>query len=170
MSRAEPLYEPPKTGSMAGGQNGPRALRLLLAQRRLCSRAQRWSLLLAAPILTTVVPDAAVVVGAIAGVWIFLSRTRFTGAEQAVADSERLKDWYPFDSRVDGAMSISIAQRANAAYSERLLTANAHVWLVATQAWSGAAVIASLIVGLTLPQGWGRPVGRVLCLTLSDLA
>jgi hypothetical protein len=207
MSRVAPLYHPPKTVSMIDGQNEVRMLRLLLAQRRLYSHAKRWSFLrwvgfsvigIAAPILTTVVPDAAVVVGAIAGVWLFLSRTWFSGAEQALAakaadiqeqfdqlvfgmptqvtrvpaasmeeivgltgddqvvltnaDTERLKDWYPFDSRVEGVITIAIAQRANAAYSERLLNANANVWLTVTLVWSAAAVIASLIVGLTLPQ------------------
>ena len=189
------------------GQNELQALRLLLAQRRLYSRAKWWSFLrwigfsligVAAPILTAVVPEAAVVVGAIAGVWIFLSRTLFSSVEQdlaakaadvqerfdqrvfampdlvnrvsaasieeiaqlvgddkaALADAskERLKDWYPFDARLDGAMSIAIAQRANAAYSERLLNANANVWLTITLAWSGAAVIVGVVVGLTFTQ------------------
>ena len=206
MSRPLPVYRPPTTASMMSGQNGVRALRLLLAQRKLYSRAKRWSFLrwmgfsiigVAAPILTVIVPKAAVGVGAVAGVWIFLSRTWFSSVEQALAakaadiqeqfdqlvfgmpeqvtrvpaasmeeiarlagddqavaaeaNKERLKDWYPFDARVDGAISIAIAQRANAAYSERLLNANANVWLATTLAWSGAAVIISLIVGLTLP-------------------
>jgi hypothetical protein len=192
---------------MIGSQNEVRALRLLLAQRKLYNRAKRWSFLrwigfsvigVAAPILTVVVPAAAVVVGAVAGVWIFLSRSwfssveqglaakaadiqekfdqlvfampiqvtrvpsasmeeivRLTGDDQAVlldADKQQLKDWYPFNDRVDSAASIAIAQRANAAYSERLLSDNATVWLATTLAWSGAAIISSLIVGLTLPQ------------------
>ncbi len=152
----------------------------------------------AAPILTVVVPTAAVSVGAVAGVWICPSRTWFSGVEQGLAaraadiqeqfdqlvfampaqvtrvpsgsmeeiarlagddqavladaNKQQLKDWYPFDARVDGAVSIAIAQRANAAYSERLLNANAAVWLATTLVWSGAAVISSLVVGLTLPQ------------------
>jgi hypothetical protein len=152
----------------------------------------------AAPILTAVVPEAAVVVGAIAGVWIFLSRTLFTSVEQDLAAKaadvqeqfdqrvfampdlvtrvpaasieeiaqlvgddkasladvckERLKDWYPFDAGLDGAVSIAIAQRANAAYSERLLNANANAWLTITLAWSGAAVSVGVVVGLTFTQ------------------
>ena len=207
MSRPVPVYSPPTTVSMIDGQNHVRALRLLLAQRKLYSRAKRWSFLrwigfsvigVVAPILTVVVPEAAVVVGAVAGVWIFLSRTWFSSVEQGLAakgadiqeqfdqlvfemparvtrvpsasmeeivrlagddkavlanaNKERIKDWYPLDTRVNGAISIAIAQRANAAYSERLLNANANVWLVTTVVWSGAAVITSLIVGLTLPQ------------------
>lgn len=202
-----PAYQPPTSAAMKAGQDDPRALRLLLSQRRLYSRAKRWSFLrwigfsligVAAPVLTLVVPDAAVVVGAVAGVWIFLSRTVFSSFEQdraakaadiqeqfdqfvfkmpvhvtrvpsasmeeiaqltgdeetvlADADEEDLKRWYPFDDRVDGAISIAIAQRANAAYSERLLSANATVWLVVTLLWSVAAVIVSLIVSLTLSQ------------------
>jgi len=192
---------------MIKNQNDAQALRLLLAQRRLYTRAKWWSFLrwigfsvigVSAPILTAVVPQAAVIVGAIAGVWIFLSRTWFSSVEQNVAakaaeiqerfdqrvfgmpelvtrvpsasieevvqlvgddkaaladaDRERIKDWYPFDGRVDGAMSIAIAQRANAAYSERLLNANANVWLTVTLAWSATAVIIGVIVGLTFTQ------------------
>lgn len=206
-SSPAPVYRPPMTASMKDGQNEARALRLLIAQRRLYSRAKRWAFLrwigfsiigVASPLLTVVVPDAAVVVGAVAGVWIFLSRAWFSSVEQglaakaaeiqeqfdqmifnmpaqvtrvptasmeeiaqlagddqaveAVAEKERLKDWYPFDTRLDGAVSIAIAQRANAAYSERLLNANASVWLATTLMWSGVAIILSLIVQLTLPQ------------------
>lgn len=207
MSRPVTVYHPPTTASMIDSQNRVQALRLLLVQRKLYSRAKRWSFLrwigfsvigVAAPILTVVVPRAAVGVGAVAGVWIFLSRTWFSSVEQnlaakaadiqeqfdqlvfampaqvtripsasmeeiarlsgddqavlADANKQRLKDWYPFDTRVNGAVSIAIAQRANAAYSERLLNDNASVWLATTLVWSGAAVISSLIVGLTLPQ------------------
>lgn len=207
MSRPTPAYRPPTTVAMINSQNEVQALRLLLAQRRLYTRAKWWSFLrwigfsvigVAAPILTAIVPGAAVIVGAIAGIWIFLSRTWFSGVEQnlaakaaeiqerfdqwvfgmpelvtripsasieeivqlvgddetalADADKDRLKDWYPFDGRVDGAMSVAIAQRANAAYSERLLNANANVWLAITLAWSAAAVIVGALVGLTFTQ------------------
>lgn len=207
MNRPAPAYQPPTTEAMIKGQNDLQAFRLLLAQRRLYSRAKLWSFLrwigfsiigVAAPILTVALPEAAVVVGAIAGIWIFLSRGFFSSVEQklaakaaeiqerfdqlvfsmpdlatrvpsasmeeiaqlvgtdevAAADAkkERLKDWYPFDARVDGAISIAIAQRANAAYSERLLKANANVWLAVTLAWSAAAVIVGVIVGLTTEQ------------------
>ena len=191
---------------MSNKQDELPALRLLLAQRKLYSRAKRWSFLrwigfstigVAAPILTVITPNASVGVGALAGVWIFLSRTWCSSVEQGLAakaadiqeqfdqmvfgmpeqvtrvpgasmeeisglvgedDSvlaqvaeERLKGWYPFDSRLDGAVAIAIAQRANAAYAERLLNANANLWLATTLLWYGAAVIVSLIVGLTLP-------------------
>ena len=45
MSRPVPVYRPPTTVSMIDGQNEVRALRLLLAQRKLYSRAKRWSFL-----------------------------------------------------------------------------------------------------------------------------
>lgn len=205
MTRPAPVYRPPSTASLIMAQDDLPALRLLLAQRKLYSRAKRWSFLrwigfsligVAAPILTVTVPSAAVAVGALAGVWIFLSRTLFSSAEQERAakaadiqeqfdlrvfkmphqvsrvpsasmeeisalvgddasalreiDNERLRSWYPFDSRLNGTTSIAIAQRANAAYSERLLNANANVWLAITVLWSCAAVIVSLVVGLSL--------------------
>ena len=80
---------------------------------------------------------------------------QLAGTDEAVAadaEKEHLKDWYPFNAQVNGAASIAIAQRANAAYSERLLHANANVWLTITLAWSGVAVIVGVIVGLTFTQ------------------
>ena len=207
MSRPAPVYRPPTTASMIAGQDDLHALRLLLAQRKLYSHAKWWSFMrwigfsvigVAAPILTVIVPDASVAVGALAGVWIFLSRTWFSSVEQGIAakaaeiqeqfdhvvfampeqvtrvpsatleeiaslvgddqavleqvEKQRLRGWYPFEPRLDGAAAIAIAQRANAAYSDRLLSANANVWLATTVLWSGAAVIASLVVGLSLPH------------------
>jgi hypothetical protein len=207
MSRPTPTYQPPTTEAMIERQNDLQAFRLLLAQRRLYSRAKRWSFLrwigfsiigVAAPILTVAVPEAAVIVGAIAGIWIFLSRGAFSGIEQKLAgkaaeiqerfdqlvfampelatrvpsasmediarlvgtdeavatdaQKENLKAWYPLDARADGAISIAIAQRANAAYSERLLRDNANVWLAITLAWSTAAIIVGCLVGLTSEQ------------------
>ncbi|MEU8329860.1 S-4TM family putative pore-forming effector [Micromonospora sp. NPDC048839] len=206
MNRQTPVYRPRATSSMLIAQDDLRALRLLVAQRRLYNRAKRWSFLrwvgfsiigVAAPILTVIVPKASVMVGALAGVWIFLSRTWFSGAEQRLAakaagiqeqfdqlvfgmpevtrapsatmeevatlvgddaavvgqaEKEALKGWYPFDDRLDGMFSIAIAQRANAAYSERLLNANAQAWISATLLWVGVAVIAGLMVGLSLPS------------------
>ncbi|GAA1559666.1 hypothetical protein GCM10009789_11280 [Kribbella sancticallisti] len=78
-----------------------------------------------------------------------------TGDDQTVlnqAKKEKLTGWYPFDDRLNGLEAIAIAQRANAAYSERLLNVNGNVWLSTTVLWSCAAVIASLIVGLSLPE------------------
>ncbi|MFF4595307.1 S-4TM family putative pore-forming effector [Amycolatopsis sp. NPDC001319] len=77
-------YTPPKSALMATRQNEPDALRLLIAQRRLYSRAKRWlavrwlgmlTIGLAAPVISVIWPQLAVVAGAVAGLWIFLGRT-----------------------------------------------------------------------------------------------
>jgi hypothetical protein len=77
-------YEAPTSAEMAGRQNSDDALRLLLAQRRLHSRAKKWQsfrwiglLLLgvAAPFVSVLVPGSAVVVGAVTGLWLFVGRT-----------------------------------------------------------------------------------------------
>lgn len=69
---------------MATRQNSDEALRLLLAQRRLHSRAKRWQNLrwigllilgVAAPFISVLVPGSAVVVGAVTGLWLFVGRT-----------------------------------------------------------------------------------------------
>jgi hypothetical protein len=75
-------------------QDELRALSWLLAQRRLYSRAKRWNyvrvfgigiIALGAPIVTVIDPALAVVVGAVAGAWIFLARTIFLGGERRSA-------------------------------------------------------------------------------------
>ena len=86
-----PDYQPPTSADMASRQNSTEVLRLLLAQRKLNSRSKRWLSLrlcgvmiiaIAAPVLAVVVPVLATTVGAIAGLWIFLSRTVFIGFEK----------------------------------------------------------------------------------------
>jgi hypothetical protein len=72
-------------------------------------------------------------------------------AARAAIKEQSLEGWYPFDLELDGTPAIAIAQRANAAYSERLLTLNARVWLTLTCTWS--AVTIGLSVGLGLPLG-----------------
>lgn len=207
MSIPGPVYHPPTAAHMISTQDQLPALRLLLAQRRLYNQAKRWSFLrwvgfsiigVAAPIITVALPPASVFVGALAGVWIFLSRTWFRSIEtehaakaaqvqeafdQAVFDmpaqstrvpsasmeeistlagddrsvserasKEKLTGWYPIDARLDGMPAVAIAQRANAAYSERLLNANANLWLLTTLLWSCSAVAISLFVRLSLPD------------------
>jgi len=77
-------YEAPTSAEMATRQNSDEALRLLLAQRRLHSRAKKWQsfrwiglLLLgvAAPFISVLIPGSAVVVGAVTGLWLFVGRT-----------------------------------------------------------------------------------------------
>lgn len=200
-----PEYQPPASADIAAAQNQDRNLRLLLAQRRIYAKAKWWALLrslgisliaIAAPLITAIVPRASVALGAVAGVWIFLSRTVFAAKEEALAakgaavqeeydqavfampdlalrkpqisledlaalageDSgfaqalaeEDLRDWYPVDTTVGGNFSVAIAQRANAAYAERLLAANANIWLALTIAWALIAVVISLMLELGL--------------------
>lgn len=72
-------------------QDEPHALRLLLAQRRMYSRAKRWNYIrvfgigvvaLGAPIITVIIPHVAEIIGAVAGAWIFLARTIFLAGER----------------------------------------------------------------------------------------
>jgi len=200
-----PTYVVPTTATIAGAQNEFSALRLLLAQRRIYSKAKRWSMLraigvgvvaIAAPLVTFIWPFSAVIIGAIAGVWIVLSRTVFASLERhysgqgaviqeqfdmtifgmlpapsrvpeatpelisrtvgddkaatAAIEEQSLEGWYPFDLQLDGTPAIAIAQRANAAYSERLLTLNARVWLTLTCTWSTITITLSIGLGLPL--------------------
>ncbi len=71
--------------------------------------------------------------------------------ERAKASIERhtLRDWYPIDPELPGEVSIAIAQRANAAYAERLLGIHATVWLALVLLWSFATLCLSLWLGLS---------------------
>lgn len=201
------VYKPPSSEAITQAQNTTAALRLLLAQRRLYSKAKRWAFLrtigisviaVAAPIVTALYPKASVLVGAVATVWIFLSRTIFVGGEHghsskgaevqeqfdvlvfsmpqlalrdprvtpeeisdlvgtdtqvlAAAKNEKLLRWYPVDIEVEGSQNIAIAQRANAAYSERLLNSNANVWLGITLIWTLVALSVGIQLNLSYSQ------------------
>lgn len=83
-------YTPPTSAAIAKRQNDDEALRLLLAQRRLYTRAKRWQgvrwigllvLGVAAPFISILVPALAVFVGALTGAWLFLGRTFLASAE-----------------------------------------------------------------------------------------
>lgn len=198
-------YSVPTSAAIAANQNDLGPLRLLLAQRRLYSKAKGWATLRAVgigmigvsgPLLTAAWPETAVVVGAVAGSWMFASRTLFMPAEKKLAargaqvqeqfdvtvfempqlalreprvsaeevsllvgtdeevtraaQEQDLRDWYPIDKTLDGLATIAIAQRANAAYSERLLNANANMWLGLLAAWGVAAVLLSLMLEFSL--------------------
>jgi hypothetical protein len=87
-------YVPPSSAEIQGRQNDDDALRLLIAQRRLHSRAKIWQNLrwigmvligLAAPAISVIWPQLAVVMGAIAGAWIFLGRTGLAWLESRLS-------------------------------------------------------------------------------------
>lgn len=104
-------YSPPATGAtLLTRQDELDALRLLIAQRRLYSRAKRWVVIrwfgmlvvgLAAPIVAVIWPQSSVVVGSIAGAWLFLGRTLLMhiqkeNTEQAAAVQEQF-DFYVYN-------------------------------------------------------------------------
>jgi hypothetical protein len=92
MVDTRPEYSPPTSEAIKVRQNEDDALRLLIAQRRFYSRAKRWQstrwvgllvISLAAPVVTIIWDQAAVWVGACAGLWLFLGRTFFSWRELA---------------------------------------------------------------------------------------
>jgi hypothetical protein len=103
------MYVPPPSSEMLARQDDLTGLRLLIAQRRLYSRAKRWLGLrwfgmlvigLAAPVVSVVWPQLAVVSCSIAGVWLFLARTALVYAQstdtaKAAAIQEQF-DFYVF--------------------------------------------------------------------------
>lgn len=104
-------YTPPATGAtLLRRQDELDALRLLIAQKRLYSRAKRWVSIrwfgmlvigLAAPIVAVIWPQSSVVLGSIAGAWLFLGRTLLMhvqkkSTEQAAAVQEQF-DFYVYE-------------------------------------------------------------------------
>lgn len=86
-------YAPPSAARIKAHQDEIGALRLLIAQRKLYSRSKRWLALrliigligIFAPIVALVWPNLSVAMGALAGVWIFLSKTTFLKMERQLA-------------------------------------------------------------------------------------
>lgn len=211
-----PDYTPPASATIDARQNAAEALRLLVAQRRLYSRAKRWQssrwiglviISLAAPLVTIVWDEAAVWIGACAGLWLFLGRTFFAWRESVImtkaaivqedfdfyvfdmprsieradrpsfedialisgdessllstARREKLLDWYPVSAANPAALTVAIAQRANAEYSHRLLRRTVAIWLILTVIWGILLVVVSAAIGLPLATfilGVGLPV------------
>lgn len=104
-------YTPPATGAtILRRQDELDALRLLIAQKRMYSHAKRWVSLrwfgmlvigLFAPVAAVIWPQSSVVVGSIAGAWLFLGRTLLMQAqkkstEQAAAVQEQF-DFYVYE-------------------------------------------------------------------------
>lgn len=87
-------YSPPLGSTVLLNQDKISALRLLIAQRKLYSSSKRWLGLrligmgligIAAPVITLLWQDAAVIIGAVAGTWIFLGRTAFIILERRIS-------------------------------------------------------------------------------------
>jgi len=79
--------------------------------------------------------------------------SRLVGDDQRFAraiDKEDLRNWYPIDKDLDGAVTIAIAQRANAAYADRLLRSSAFIWLSLAALWTAIAVVVSLLLHFSL--------------------
>ena len=104
-------YVPPATGAtLLRRQDEVEALRFLIAQKRMYSRAKRWLSLrwfgmlvigLAAPIAAVIWPQSAVIVGSIAGAWLFIGRTLLMflqkrNTERAAAVQEQF-DFYVYE-------------------------------------------------------------------------
>ncbi|WP_158715863.1 S-4TM family putative pore-forming effector [Streptomyces sp. NRRL B-24720] len=110
---------------MQSRQNQDDALRFLIAQRRLYSKAKRWLALrwfgmliigLGAPVISVIWSDLAVVSGAVAGLWIFLGQSvllnaQSAGVTKAAAVQEQF-DFYIFGmpSSVDRSALPSIEE------------------------------------------------------------
>lgn len=201
---ASPEYSPPASADIKDRQNDPDALRLLIAQRRVHSKSKVWQgvhwagLLLigmAAPFVAVTWPSLAVVMGAIAGVWLFLGRTviawrvsklrtraaaiqesfdhyvfdmptsverselpilediaKLAGSNSAlesVAKKEGLLNWYPVDTRNTGVIAVAIAQRANAAYADRLLRTLVTIWITVSVVWGLFLIAVSATLGIS---------------------
>jgi hypothetical protein len=201
-----PDYTPPTSAAMRARQDDTDALRLLIAQRRLHSKSKFWQGLrwagllvigLAAPVVSVTWPGLAVLMGAVAGSWLFLGRTllewwvsvltiraasiqgafdlhvfsmptsvfrstlpsiedisKLAGPDpqlRTVAEAEELLGWYPINDADSGRVAVAIAQRANAAYSDRLLRITVIFWVVSSAIWGVFLVVISVIASLSLP-------------------
>lgn len=102
-------YSPPTASEILRRQDEDDALRPLIAQRRMYTRTKRWQTVrligivvigLGAPVVTVASPGLAVLVGAAAGVWLFLGRTLFKYLEKKgmarAAATQQLFDQYVF--------------------------------------------------------------------------
>lgn len=198
--RNQPQYLPPTTPTILARQNDVDSLRLLIAQRKLYSRAKRWLALrwtgmlfigVGAPVLALFWGSSALYVGAAASLWLFLGRTllvliqnslttkaatvqeqfdifvfdmpdnkerssmpslediaKIVGPSDKIVETakrEKLLDWYPLDATDSGAVSVAVAQRANAYYADSLLRSTAIVWGVATALWVVIVSVVSLL-------------------------
>lgn len=69
---------------------------------------------------------------------------------QRIAQKEKLFDWYPVVPSSTGIESIAIAQRSNAAYTDRLIRTTVTVWAIASVLWIVTLVTWASLTGITL--------------------
>lgn len=67
-----------------------------------------------------------------------------------VAKAEKLLDWYTVDTASSGITTIAIAQRSNAAYTDRLIRTTVTVWAVAAGLWLVALITWASLSDITL--------------------
>lgn len=67
-----------------------------------------------------------------------------------VAKKEKLVDWYTVDANSPGTTTIAIAQRSNAAYTDRLIRTTVTVWAAAAILWLAGLITWASISGVTL--------------------
>lgn len=67
-----------------------------------------------------------------------------------VAEDEELVNWYTIDTASTGITTIAIAQRSNAAYTDRLIRTTVTVWAIAATIWLIALITWASLSGITL--------------------
>ncbi len=75
------------------------------------------------------------------------------GADDAVQETakrEKLLDWYPIDPASSGIVSIAIAQRSNAAYTDRLIRTTVEIWGTSAVVWLVVLILWASLTGMGL--------------------
>lgn len=109
-------YTPPSTSQINDAQNDDANLRLLLAQRRLYSRAKVWAnvrgfglgiVAIASPLVVAAWPDAATAAASVAAGWFALNRLVFRPAERrAATPAATIQE--QFDTRIFSMPTIAV--------------------------------------------------------------
>lgn len=134
-------YAPPTSAEMAHRQLQLGPLRLLLAQRRLYTKAKFWVtarwvgmlvIAIGAPVVAFLVPEAATAMGALAGVWLFLGGTLLTHLQKsraypAAAVQEKFdREVFGMDQSIERSSLPSIDEIALLTGSDVEVIASAH--------------------------------------------
>ncbi len=80
------------------------------------------------------------------------------GKIDEAARKQKLLAWYPFRDQDAGVVSVAVAQRANASYTDRLLQSTVTTWAILTTVW----VIALVGVGVAAELSLGKILVGVL--------